>query len=44
MRIDLMLLATAIALALVGPGELALDRLLLRRRSARRMQTAAEFR
>ena len=44
MRIDLMMLATAIALVLVGPGELALDRLLLRRRSARRMQTASQFR
>ena len=44
MRIDLMMLATAIALVLVGPGELALDRLLLRRRGARSMQTASQYR
>ncbi len=34
MRIDLMLLATAVALVLVGPGELALDKVLRRRRAA----------
>jgi len=33
MRIDLMMLATAVAVFLVGPGELALDRILLQRRS-----------
>jgi putative oxidoreductase len=33
MRIDLMMLAAALMLALVGPGELALDRVLSRRRS-----------
>ncbi|HLZ28032.1 MAG TPA: DoxX family protein [Chloroflexota bacterium] len=44
MRIDLMMLATAIALVLVGPGELALENLLLRRRSARSMQTASQYR
>lgn len=32
MRIDLMMLAAAVMLFLVGPGELALDRWLLRRR------------
>lgn len=44
MRIDLMMLATAIALVLVGPGELALDSLVLRRRGARSMQTATQYR
>jgi putative oxidoreductase len=44
MRIDLMMLATAIALVLVGPGELALERLVLRRRGARGMQTASQYR
>ena len=39
-----MMLATAIALVLVGPGELAFDRLLLRRRIARRRQTTSQFR
>jgi hypothetical protein len=34
MRIDLMLLATAVALVLVGPGELAVDKVLGRRRAA----------
>jgi putative oxidoreductase len=40
-RIDLMMLAAAIAIVLVGPGELALERLMLRRGSARSMQTAS---
>jgi putative oxidoreductase len=44
MRIDLMMLATAIAVVLVGPGELALDNLVLRRRGARRIQTATQYR
>jgi putative oxidoreductase len=44
MRIDLMMLATAVAVVLVGPGELALERLLLRRRGARSMQTATQYR
>jgi putative oxidoreductase len=44
MRIDLMMLATAIALVLVGPGEFALEHLVLRRRSARSMQTATQYR
>ena len=34
MRIDLMLLATAVTLVLVGPGALALDALVLRRRAS----------
>jgi len=33
MRIDLMLLATAVALVLVGPGQLAVDAVLQRRRA-----------
>lgn len=44
MRIDLMMLATAVAVVLVGPGELALERLVLRRWGARSMQTATEYR
>jgi putative oxidoreductase len=44
MRIDLMMLATAVAVVLVGPGELALERLLLRRRGVRSMQTATQYR
>jgi putative oxidoreductase len=44
MRIDLMMLATAVAVVLVGPGELALERLLLRRRGIRSMQTATQYR
>jgi putative oxidoreductase len=44
MRIDLMMLATAVAVVLVGPGELALERLLLRRRGTRSMQTATQYR
>jgi hypothetical protein len=39
-----MLLAGAIAILLVGPGELALERLMLRRRSARSRQTASQLR
>ncbi len=34
MRIDLMLLATAVTLVLVGPGALALDALVVRRRAS----------
>jgi putative oxidoreductase len=44
MRIDLMLLATAIALVLCGPGALALDHVLLRRRGSQRMAPAAQYR
>ena len=44
MRIDLMMLAAAIAIVLVGPGELALESLMLRRRGARSMQTATQSR
>jgi uncharacterized membrane protein YphA (DoxX/SURF4 family) len=36
MRIDLMLLATSVAVVLVGPGALALDNLVLRRRTTAR--------
>ena len=44
MRIDLMMLAAAIAVALCGPGELALENLILRRRPARQMQSAVQYR
>ena len=44
MRIDLMMLATEIAVVLVGPGQLALENLLLRRRGASSMQTATQYR
>jgi putative oxidoreductase len=42
MRIDLMLLATAVTLVLVGPGALALDSLVLKRRASGAQQAAAQ--
>jgi uncharacterized membrane protein YphA (DoxX/SURF4 family) len=44
MRIDLMMLATAIALALCGSGQLALETVLLRRRGPQRMAAATQYR
>jgi putative oxidoreductase len=44
MRIDLMMLASAIMLVLCGPGQLALETVLLRRRGPQRMEAAAQFR
>jgi putative oxidoreductase len=42
MRIDLMMLATAIALVLVGPGRLALDSL-VRARTGRGLEAATQY-
>src|SRR6185437_11895955 len=42
MRIDLMLFATAIALVLVGPGALALDAVLGKRRATAGQRAAAQ--
>jgi putative oxidoreductase len=44
MRIDLMMLATAITLVLCGPGAFALERVLMRRRGPQRMAAAAQYR
>jgi putative oxidoreductase len=44
MRIDLMMLAAAIMLVLCGPGQLALETVLLRGRGSQRMEAAAQFR
>jgi hypothetical protein len=39
-----MMLASAIMLVLCGPGQLALETVLLRRRGPQRMEAAAQFR
>jgi putative oxidoreductase len=44
MRIDLMILAGSIMVLIAGPGQLALETVLLRRRGAQRMATAVQYR